>query len=366
MKRWAPWLLVLLAATRARAEEQRAYHLLFEAEDACGTEAAFREELEARWPGARRATAREAIKFIQVRTRPKGDGAVGELHVTAAPGERPVTAAPGERPATAAPGERSTREIEAPNCDELVEGLALIAALVLAEASRAGDEAAAGEGSSPGDSPGAAQRDQNVAPPAPGPASARAAEGAGGGTSGPGGASAWARPTSWFAGVHGIAVVGVFPEPGYGAGASLALRWLSAPGEPELRLGARRTLRSGHRVSAAQADFSLTTARLSLCPLSGSPLPSASLGLCGDVEAGFIEASGSDIDLPQSERRAFVGVGGSAHARWMVLGRLGIELELGAVAPLRRDEYAFDDEAFHEVAAVTAAAALGLVVRLDP
>lgn len=102
------------------------------------------------------------------------------------------------------------------------------------------------------------------------------------------------------------------------------------------RLGASQAW-SYPAATAGGGHFSRTTALVDACPLRLAFDP-VSASLCARAEAGVLDASGSTETL-----RPWLAPGAMAVARWAVADRVFLQLEGGAVVPLVRDRFFFED-----------------------
>jgi hypothetical protein len=141
---------------------------------------------------------------------------------------------------------------------------------------------------------------------------------------------------------------------------------------PELVLSAQHQRFGGVARANGQADFALSVATLSLCPLR---LGTAAFVLrpCASGALGRLEAEGHATFDALSRERPWRAVGGTLEG----LARVGVvefRAVLGAVAPLSRDRFSFDvacaagsvceADVFHQVAPVTWSGALGAGIRV--
>jgi hypothetical protein len=202
---------------------------------------------------------------------------------------------------TSASGTNEPREIAGSDCREVVQALALTAALSLDSLQAAHTVRLAAK----------AQPVATEAPP---------------------------TPRSWLLGA-GVSAVALLP-PSPMAEATLFLeirdaRWpvgLSLH-RPDVRLTfshARNDLLS----SPDQAAFSLTSAATVACPLGWSVLRA-----CGTAQLGVLTGRGVDLDSPRSSRSLWLAAGGLARARWPLSRGFEIEVEASLRVPLRHVDF---------------------------
>jgi hypothetical protein len=281
----------------------------------------------------------------------------------------------------------TSRRIEAADCDEVVDALALIAALALERApARAGQgeskprpgrhaahdgpppsptsvpnqgERAAGAVSAKPAEEERAAREPDASAAAPATQVVDEHEPLGGDD-----AASPAHRFSLF--VAALALTGSAPaaQPALSLGASL-----SSPGASialKLSLSARLSL--AQRVVAASgqgtAELGLAGGALSACP--GVPLVERRLWLwgCGVLEAGALSAQGSDTQNARGARRLWLAAGPAAQLEWSALGPLSLHAGAEVLFPLERDRFWLGAEVVHRVPqlALRALAGLGLAV----
>lgn len=216
----------------------------------------------------------------------------------------------------------TSRRIEAKSCDEVTDGLALIAALTIDPQAKLDapveEPAAEPEPKEPAQPPAPARR------PAPRrvPAEPEALT------------VPYARAGAGFLLVHGAAPVVLHGAEGFvEIGRAGARTWFS----PAIRLNGRTARHDAVAYPEGTAHFRLSTLALDLCPLRAA-VPMPSLRLCATGELGWLEAEGTDVPEARQSRRGWAAVGGVLRAAASV-SRIGLELSLGAEAPLRRDRF---------------------------
>jgi len=250
------------------------------------------------------------------------------------------------------PTPRTTwRRIEAPNCIEVADGLALIAALTIdprakveaPEESELEPTPGQEEVVAPTPVPTTGEKPVPLPPPVTPEPAGKAYFGYGAG----------------FTGTSGVAPVIMYGAMGFVEG-SLPSR--SAWFGPAARLTLRHVRHEGVSFPGGVAHIRLTTLALDLCPIR-SATPAIELRLCGTVEAGSLEAEGTETDIPEQHRRGWFAAGGLVRAT-ILLGRIGIEPGGGLLAPLRRDSFEFDSTQVGEVENVVLFAGLAITGRI--
>jgi hypothetical protein len=286
----------------------------YAAPEGCPNRDAFIRAVERRLPGWKHdeATAERSVE-VHVRTTPAGFTGTVSLDQG-----------------------RSVREIDGPQCDAVVRGLALVAAVALdpasvAPAERAEEPAAQPAPAAPSPLPPVDTRE---------PQQSRASEplrlGFGFGVAG--GLLFGPAPSA----LYGVEVHGVI--------ADFDRRFLA-------RLGVGRLANGDVTVANGRASFELTYAELAGCyrPI-GAPV---ALSGCLVLQAGSLEASGKPTP-PLVDPKTSTQFWGAAGGRLGVALPLGRQLELGAAAgvlvPFRRYTYLFEnpDDEVHTSAWVAA------------
>jgi hypothetical protein len=336
--------LVVLAGLFTASIAQRALaegaiedvRIEYRAPEACPSEAWLLGRLQARTDRFRRVMDDRPARSFGIEIAHLGGSYVGTLTIT-------------EPQAEARP---TSRRIEAPDCTEVAEGLALIAALTIDP--RAKLEAPIEKSPEPPPPP-PPPPPPVVKPPPPSP---------------PPQAEEPARKLELRLGAGFVGSSGVAPELMYGGEGffEVALADDRAWFAPALRLTfLRHVRREDIRFAEGTAHFRLTTMALDLCPLR-APVPILELRLCATAEGGLLEAEGTDTQDPDQSVRFWSALG----ARLRIgaeLGRIGVQASVGAEAPLRRDSFVFDSPGgpvtVNEVDAVVWLAGLGVSVRVN-
>jgi hypothetical protein len=307
--------------------------IAYRAPEACPSEEWLVGRLQARTDRFRRVTDDRPARSFGIEIAQLGGTYVGTLTIT-----EPQTDA---RP--------TSRRIEAPDCTEVAEGLALIAALTIDP--RAKLEAPIETAPAPQPPP-----PPPIAKPPPPPPPPRLEEPA--------------RKLELRLGAGFVGSSGVAPELTYGAEGFFEVAvaddrsWFA----PALRFTfLRHVRREDIRFEQGTAHFRLTTMAVDLCPLR-APVPVLELRLCATAEGGLLEAEGTDTQDPDLSVRFWSALGGRLRIG-AELGRFGVQASIGGEAPLRRDSFVFDSPAgpvtVNEVDAVVWFAGLGVSVRVN-
>jgi hypothetical protein len=238
-------------------------------------------------------------------------------------------------------GETTTREVSGQTCAQVVDALALVAALAMDPGGLA----------APLRSPLPTAPDHERAPNPSGRALARRAQ------------------RRWRLSVAaGAEVTGAVP-PGLALGIPLFVELRDEPVGPtvaasrarlSLRLGFERTFGASIPTQPGSAQFTWTVGRVDSCAAwqFGKWLTA---GPCAGIEAGILEGKGS-IAHPLDRSRPWVAVAAILRGRWLVLPPFFLELEAGAVLPLVRDTFVFESPrtVVYEVPSVGPQAGAGL------
>lgn len=247
----------------------------------------------------------------------------------------------------------SQRSLVAPDCDKLVDTLAVAITLAL--------EATAPPGEPP------PTREPLAAPPPPsGPAS---------GAAGPpadvvpseAGSSALPGPAPRVV-ARVLGDVGSLPSPALGLGLGAQLGW------SRLRLELLGTLWSEQHTDldssatpGAGADVALITGRLSACslPLGADP-ERLVLALCLGWEMGRLSGVGTGISAPRQANALWLAPGADLELTWRLARTLGLGAQIGAAVPLGRGEFYLERlGTVHRAASVVARAGLSLDVAFE-
>jgi hypothetical protein len=237
-------------------------------------------------------------------------------------------------------GAESSRELESDSCVEMVDALALLAAISVGLPATSPVTAAVP--SSPPSGPNPPDADAAFRPSA---------------------------PARWRVTVGGDVITTSLGGPGVQLGAQAFVQVShDSPRTglaPTLRATAMRTeSESVHAITGGDATFTLEALGLEACPVRWQVASSASLVPCAALQAGSLEGRGQSIIDPQSTRRFSASAGASVRlevelARWLVA-----EIQGGGAAPLvRHDFYFAPSDIVYSVPSVGAFGVIGLGAR---
>jgi hypothetical protein len=268
-----------------------------------------------------------------------------------------------------------TRDVDADSCSDVAEVLALAAALAIDPALPTVSAPVAGApptalsaapppsaAPSPSASPSASASAVPPAPPSPPAPSSITFEP----LEPPPAAEAPPRPPprlphtlsvgADFAAATGVTpqtLTGVSPSLGWRAGGASILA-------PSVTAAFLRASSGTLPVTGGAAAFTWTVGRLDGCPLSWPP-GAARLLACVRLEAGLLEAAGSEVPSPQSRSRAWFAAGPLARAEWELLAPLFVEAQAAAMVHVTADHFLFlPDTTVYQVPLVGLEASAGL------
>jgi hypothetical protein len=256
-------------------------------------------------------------------------------------------------------GRSTTKTLSDADCEELVDALALVAALALET-----DDRDAGTGSAP---PGGSSSPAGGSPPATAPVAPGSVPASPSATpsspaheaSGP--EAAPASPPRLGLGLSGLVTTGPAPRPLLGG--ALTVIWMpSGTGafRPVLEIGVAASASPDAPEAKGTAGFTWLTAHAVAYLLQWPPGSGALLraGLAGDF--GALLARGRDTTSPASSSRPWASLGGIVGVE-VPTGRFAVRVSATVEAPLRRDQYAFGSTDFFEVPDVIATGAVSVV-----
>jgi hypothetical protein len=133
---------------------------------------------------------------------------------------------------------------------------------------------------------------------------------------------------------------------------------------PSLRLGLAQTQRNDVRAEGGLADFSLSLMVLDGCPLRASLAP-LELRTCAVLEVGRMASSGHQTVKPEAHQRLWLATGAGAELSLRLARHWAVGLQGRSVFPLIRDTYQFAPAAFHDTPVAVLAAQAGLSYRFQ-
>jgi hypothetical protein len=243
-------------------------------------------------------------------------------------------------------GDDATRTIEAGNCDEALEGLALLTAVTLdpTSVSRALTDTA--EPPEPSETPPAPP--PPTKPPEPAPQSLPAP-------------TPQVPPADSYVGVSLLALGTHGTAPAWMAGMEGGFEWAQFSHSllaPAIRLAVSYQARNNISAIGGKADFKLTTGTLDLCPVNArGPVD---MRLCGQATAGLMRSEGSDTVAPETHARPWFSLGAAAEISVPLSRTWALPLRGALQFPLVRDRYQFAPSAFYETPTVALGVSAGL------
>lgn len=322
------------------------------APSAWGTETRVDVRVEAAGPCADAAAFQRAIRARSARVR-HAEGAASTIRFTTATSDE---GAHGELSVSTAQGDTVLRTVSAARCEEVVSGLAFIAALMFdpeatppesapAEpptgfvAPRAdGHAASAPSTSARGDAPSPAARDEEPtrAPSGAVPTTSR--------TRAPAAEAGKTQPSARPLGmapelvVRGWGAALGLDGPAIGGGVELGARQAHAAVSPTLRGGLALARGSAASDGTVEATVALVAARLELCvPVVASARVALSPCVAGVVGALTLDPSG--VEDARAPSRIFGALEGLARISVPLTRWLTAELSPGLLVPMVRDRY---------------------------
>jgi hypothetical protein len=179
-------------------------------------------------------------------------------------------------------------------------------------------------------------------------------------------------PGSWRLGVGPAVGVHGATAPRFTPGLALVLeaalerdRGLS----PLFSVSLIRGLTSRVEVQTSVATLRFTAARLQACPVAWPRVGNVTFRPCGLIEAGVLDAAGTETSDPQRVRAPWLAPGGALRAELNLSTILTIAIDAGFVVPLFRPEFYFDPDApetvAFEVPPIGSTGHLGLLARFE-
>lgn len=138
---------------------------------------------------------------------------------------------------------------------------------------------------------------------------------------------------------------------------------------PLFSVSLMRGLTSRVEVQTSVATLRFTAARLQACPVAWPRAGNLRFRPCGLIEAGVLDAAGTETSDPQRVRAPWLAPGGALRAELNLSTILMISLDAGFVVPLFRPEFYFDPDApetvAFEVPPTGSTGHLGLLARFE-
>jgi hypothetical protein len=308
----------------------------YQAPEGCPKADAFYAALRARTERVRIAVAGEDARDFDVRIVRDQAGAVGDLRVR---GEKGTT---------------QTRRVEGSSCEEVVQAVALTAALSV-------DPAASLAPAVPSAAP---------SPPAPAGSAAnpRASASAALLPASPIAVAPSPSSRQWIIeiGAEGLVAHQLIPSVSAGGAFSASMARVAAGAwspSIELSLG---YLRNDLFARPADAAAQLSVATLTVCPLRLSFLRQVETRLCALGQGGRLAARGLRVDQPESAARPWWAAGLGGQVRVGLFSKLVLKLDAALVLPLPRHGFVIEDPSRFagETPVFSPVAGLGIAIRL--
>jgi hypothetical protein len=183
-----------------------------------------------------------------------------------------------------------------------------------------------------------------------------------------GGTRSTGRPTWSFHGsAAAISTWGMAPGPtqGVAALAGVAVARGESMWVPSLRVGLTYTVDRDFSYSQGVASFGLGAGVIEACPLSAPFLSRWIFRPCAVAEYGVLRAAGSDTYLPHSADRPWAAAGVDATAGVAAFGPLSVEIAIGALVALDRDQFVLGSASVFVVPKIVGEATLGLGLVIE-
>ncbi len=309
----------------------------FSADAGCPSERDVQREILSRTRRARMAEPGEAARLFRLSARSRPGKVVGRLEIVGLDGASTV------------------REVTGNACGEVLEALTLVARIAIDPSQPLENESPA----LPVDTPRERKEPQ---PPQERKIVQRAAP-----RNAPLHARATQRPVRLRVGIGAQALATTLIAPDFAPGAGV---FVDLVGTPPSWLGAQaglRVLTSGAEETAAgTARFTLLAAHAVACLPRVELSQSWTLCPIASVEAGTLNARGSETSSGRSATRPWVAVGAGLRLEWKLSSSWFAQLDGEGSAPLVRDRFVFDEPptTVHEPPRVGLSAGIGLGYRL--
>jgi hypothetical protein len=138
---------------------------------------------------------------------------------------------------------------------------------------------------------------------------------------------------------------------------------------PLFSVSLMRGLTSRVEVQTSVATLRFMAARLQACPVAWPRASNLTFRPCGLIEAGVLDAAGTETSDPQRVRTPWLAPGGALRAELNLSTILMIALDAGFVVPLFRPEFYFDPDApetvAFEVPPIGSTGHLGVLARFE-
>ena len=252
-------------------------------------------------------------------------------------------------------GHEVSREVVAKDCAELVDALALIAAMSLRE-----DTTETPPPSSPPTSRDPAPARDQVSVPATGPSRPSPSTPDDLTESRPSARQPW----RWLLGVQATTTSVVAPDPAWGIAGVVGAAY---PGggllAPRFRLGLGRSLPARAESTIGDALFTLTRVFVEGCPVAWPRQGRFAARPCLQLETGSLTAEAQRVEHSHDARLLWGAVAGTLSGELRALDHLDVEAQAGVTLPLVSDQFFLrrGETPVHEVPRFGWSAAIGML-----
>ena len=312
MRRRLVWFASLLlgghrTAFAADAEAPAPVRLTFDSPANCPDRQAFLGQLKARSERIREAGSGEVAPSMRIELVVDDGEVTGKMTV------RKLN------------GDEGYREIRGADCESVVSGLALVAAVVLDPTTvLAATASPTAPDTSPSPKPVSAPERNTPVTTTP---SARS--------------RSPTPPPRLSLGSALAAALGLGPDPQFLPRAFVDLEFAALPAHPSGRLSVGRGFTSSLNTPNGTAAITVTDVRFEPCADVWSPAVFRAR-VCGVAELGILTGEGRDTKDPQSATRASLELGLALRPTWVVHDQIVLGILLAGAAPLARYRFYFD------------------------
>ena len=343
------------------AAPREAIRWTYDAPAGCADEATFAQKLLAKTDRAYRAAGDEPATVFDITISIAGTGFAGRIDMTDKQGAR------------------STRKIEGPSCNEVMDAVALVCAVVV--------DPTAGMTSKPPQPTQPAETQPQPEPPQPeppaptqpaptqpaptqpAPTQPAPTQPAPTAPAAPAIAAPPPPPTDdgwdFRLGLQGV-VTGLLTSDAL-FGGQLFVELSQRPAHRvafDIRLSAQLSSAGEVVVRDGGGSFSFYTGRAELCPLRALASDELRLPLCLLGELGAVDAEGRDVEAPRQALRGWFSPGIAARFQWLLHESVMLELEGSSAFPVTRHSYRFEpDSPLYTIPIVFVRGGAGLAAR---
>jgi hypothetical protein len=355
--RWTVFVVAMAGLPTSAWAQVEPIRVTYRAYSGCPGESRFREEIEGRTERARWAAENERARTFVVTVTLENEIVRGSLSITSVDGSA------------------SRREVTGDTCSEVVSALALITALAIDPSASttagmrpstelpAGPEGKDADASQPRSESTSPIRPEPSTPP-PRVSSAAGAKDDSLARPSPSTSSRSTQNAHWAIGAEGLALAGLVPGWGVGAGAFVNVegttRGALVPSFRASLFAAATRVQFG---SAVGADLSWFVARVEACPLRIARTTEIALFLCAALDAGALRSGGTGLQSNTTDLRPWLAALALGRLTWSLTGRFFVEGGGGLLAPLTPYSFFYKEGA--SSAPVHQIASLGATFGID-